>query len=151
MKILVTAVLAATVVSFASPTARACKPKGDVTAKAATFKKVTVAEVALQLEVAAATKKPTVAVFDANTDETRTSTGIIPTSVLLPSSMEYDLALLPANKATPVVFYCASEKCTASHTAAKRAITAGHSDVAVLPAGIKGWVAAGKAVTKPVG
>ena len=92
-----------------------------------------------------------IAVFDANSAEMRASAGVIPTSVLLLSSSSYDVALLPTDKATPVVFYCANEKCTASHTAARRAITAGHSDVAVLSAGIKGWVAAGQAVDKPVG
>jgi|GEM_PF-940936 len=116
----------------------------------ATFKLVTVDQVDASLAALKKDKKP-FTVFDANGKETRAKQGIIPTAVLLPSSSEYDLALLPKDKASPVVFYCANEKCTASHTAAKRALQAGHSDVAVLGAGIKGWVEAGKAVDKPVG
>jgi rhodanese-related sulfurtransferase len=116
----------------------------------ATFKLVTVDQVQLGLDALKKDKKPFV-VLDANGKSTRDKMGVIPTAVLLPSASEYDLALLPADKATPVVFYCANEKCTASHTAAKRAMTAGWSDVAVLGAGIKGWVDAGKAVDKPVG
>lgn len=116
----------------------------------ATFKLVTVDQVDASLAALKKDKKP-FTVFDANGQETRAKQGIIPTAVLLPSSSAYDLSLLPKDKATPVVFYCANEKCTASHTAAKRALQAGHSDVAVLGAGIKGWVEAGKAVDKPVG
>lgn len=176
MKTLVTAILAAVVVSLAAPAAQACKGKAETTASstdkkpaaqksttvdaaaapaavtpaADAFKLVSVDDLAKQLDAKKA-KKAAVAVFDANSKETRDSSGIIPTSVLLSSVADYDLALLPKDKASPVVFYCANEKCTASHTAAKRATTAGHTDVAVLGAGIKGWVAAGKAVDKPVG
>ncbi len=119
-------------------------------AKTATFKVVTVEQVQLSLAAKKADKKP-FAVFDANSKGTRESMGVIPTAVLLPSASSYDLALLPTDKATPVVFYCANEKCTASHTAAKRAMAAGFGDVSVLSAGIKGWVEAGKAIEKPVG
>lgn len=170
MKTLVTAILAAVVVSLAAPAAQACKGKSETTASstdtkpgaqksttvdaaapaADAFKLVSVDDLAKQLDAKKA-KKAAVAVFDANSKETRDSSGIIPTSVLLGSVADYDLAVLPKDKASPVVFYCANEKCTASHTAARRATTAGHTDVAVLGAGIKGWVAAGKAVDKPVG
>lgn len=116
------------------------------------FKLVGVDDVAAKLEAQKKDKKVQFAVFDANGKETRQKEGVIPTAVLLPSSSEYDLALLPKDMATPVVFYCANEKCTASHTAAKRAAAAGHTDVAVLSPGIAGWVKAGKPVEKqPVG
>jgi rhodanese-related sulfurtransferase len=117
---------------------------------AAELRLVTVENVDAALLAQKNEKKP-FAIFDANGKQTREKMGVIPTAVLLPSSSEYDVALLPKDKTTPVVFYCANEKCTASHTAARRAITAGHSDVAVLGAGIKGWVEAKKAVDKPVG
>lgn len=118
--------------------------------KAEAFKMVSVDHVQQGLD-ALKKEKAAFTVLDANGKGTRDKMGIIPTAVLLPSASEYDLALLPKDKASPVVFYCANEKCTASHTAAKRAATAGHTDVAVLGAGIKGWVDAGKAVDKPVG
>jgi rhodanese-related sulfurtransferase len=54
---------------------------------------------------------------------------------------------LPADHATPLVFYCASERCNACHTAARQAIALGYTNVSILPAGIQGWVAAGKPVT----
>jgi rhodanese-related sulfurtransferase len=131
-------------------TAPATATSADAAPKAATFKVVTVEQVQQNLAAKKADKKP-FAVFDANSKGTRESMGVIPTAVLLPSASSYDLALLPTDKATPVVFYCANEKCTASHTAAKRAMAAGFGDVAVLSAGIKGWVEAGKAIEKPVG
>ena len=178
MKTLVASSLLAVV--LAAPVAIACKGHGDQTASATiaantdkaapaqksetvaapakatpaaepTFKMVSVDDVDQGLAALKKDKKPFV-VFDANGKETRASQGIIPTAVLLPSASEYDLALLPKDKATPVVFYCANDRCTASHTAAKRAIKSGFSDVAVLGAGISGWVKAGKAVDKqPVG
>ncbi len=119
-------------------------------AKAEAFKLIDVAAVDAGLTALNKDKKPD-AIFDANSKATREAQGIIPTAVLLSSSSEYDVKLLPQNKETPVVFYCANTKCTASHTAAKRAAEAGHKDVNVLAPGIKGWVEAGKAVDKPVG
>ena len=141
-----------TVVASSTDKAPPAQKGGEVVAAAAeaTFKMATVEQVDASLVALKKDKKP-FTVFDANGQETRAKQGIIPTAVLLPSSSAYDLALLPKDKASPVVFYCANDKCTASHTAAKRALQAGHSDVAVLGAGIKGWVAAGKAVDKPVG
>lgn len=124
-------------------------PKAEAK-KAEAFKMVSVDQVQQGLD-ALKKDKAAFTVLDANGKGTRDKMGIIPTAVLLPSASEYDLALLPKDKASPVVFYCANEQCTASHTAAKRAATAGHTDVAVLGAGIKGWVDAGKAVDKPVG
>lgn len=114
------------------------------------FKMASVDDVQKGLDALKKDKKP-FAVFDANGKSTREAQGVIPTAVLLPSSSTYDLALLPADKATPTVFYCSNERCTASHTAAKRALEAGYTDVSVLSVGIAGWVKAGKATDKPVG
>ncbi|HTY57045.1 MAG TPA: rhodanese-like domain-containing protein [Candidatus Binataceae bacterium] len=48
-----------------------------------------------------------VMIFDANPPDVRTDEGIIPGAHLLSSSGHYDIATtLPANKATPLVFYC---------------------------------------------
>ena len=46
---------------------------------------------------------------------------------------------LPADKAARLVFYCGSSRCKASHKAAKKAMTLGYTNVAVMPEGIKGW------------
>jgi rhodanese-related sulfurtransferase len=54
--------------------------------------------------------------------------------------------VLPADHASSLVFYCGSEECTASHVAADAAVELGYTDVAVMTAGIAGWVDAGKPV-----
>ncbi len=90
-----------------------------------------------------------VAVYDVNGPKTRSEFGLVPGAIQLASSSKYDLNKLPTKKSDTVVFYCSSERCSASHTAAERALTAGYTDVNVMKAGIKGWVKAGKKVWKP--
>lgn len=55
---------------------------------------------------------------------------------------------LPADKDTTLVFYCASEQCSASHQAARAAVRLGHRNVFILPAGIFGWERARKPIEK---
>jgi rhodanese-related sulfurtransferase len=124
-------------VAFVAPTAVfACEGEGHM-AEAAP-KKVTVPELAKLTTAKQAT------VVDANNNEFRAKNGIIPGAILLTSSSEFAVSELPAAKDTKVVFYCASEKCGASHGAAKKAMGAGYTDVSVLPDGLKGWKAAGQ-------
>jgi len=87
--------------------------------------------------------------YDANGDRTRREYGVIPGAVLLPSSRDYALGLLPESKAAHLVFYCASSWCGAAETAAERAERAGYLVVSVLPDGIKGWTEAGMPTQKP--
>lgn len=54
-----------------------------------------------------------------------------------------DRAMLPADRAVPVVLYCYNEQCGASHQAATAVVAAGWKDVRRMPAGILGWRAAG--------
>ena len=50
-----------------------------------------------------------VAVFDANDAEFRSKNGVIPGAKMLSSYNAYDVGQeLPANKGTPLVFYCAN-------------------------------------------
>jgi rhodanese-related sulfurtransferase len=144
LKHLIAAAVLASAPAIVAP-ALACD--GEDKVHTASIGSVTVDQLAQQL---GPTKKVAakVAIFDANTDKTRAEKGIIPTAVLLPSSSDYDLALLPKDKSGEVVFYCAAEKCSASTTAAKRAVEAGYTKVSVLPEGIAGWVKAGKATQK---
>lgn len=93
-------------------------------------------------------KKAKVTVVDVNSDDTRKSNGVIPGAVLLTSYKDYAVTELPKDKESKLVFYCASTRCGASTKAAKRALTEGFTDVAVLPVGIKGWVAKGFEVEK---
>ena len=84
---------------------------------------------------------------DANNAKTRTKFGTIPGAVLLTSYDSYDIsAELPAG--SKLVFYCHSEMCGAAADAARRAIAGGHTDVVVMPAGIKGWTGAGEPVER---
>jgi rhodanese-related sulfurtransferase len=124
-------------VAFAAPVAAfACEGEGHSAELAP--KKVTVPELA-KLNTA---KQATI--FDANDNAFRSKNGIIPGAILLTSSSEFALSELPAKKDAKVVFYCASAMCGASNGAAKKALSAGYTDVAVLPDGLAGWKKAGQ-------
>ena len=86
---------------------------------------------------------------DANDSATRAKLGLIPGAIALTSYEDFKSAELPADKSTKLVFYCYNEKCSAGEQAAKTARGDGYKDVHVLPAGIKGWTAAGKDVDRP--
>lgn len=49
---------------------------------------------------------------------------------------------LPADKQTPLVFYCSNPMCRKAPNAARRAKKLGYGDVRVMSAGISGWLAA---------
>ena len=78
---------------------------------------------------------------DANGDATRRRMGVIPGAVLLTDDA---IDKLPRDRSQSLVFYCANEACRSSHEAATRAFLAGYTHVKVMPAGIAGWVRAGK-------
>ena len=49
-------------------------------------------------------------IVDANGDDTRAREGVVPGAVLLSNYHTYDVEKeLPADRATPLVFYCANE------------------------------------------
>jgi len=109
------------------------------------FKLIKAGELASLLEK----KDAKVAVFDANNEDTRKKDGVIPGAKLLSDHKGYDVAkTLPSEKDTKLVFYCANEKCMASHKAAERAVGAGYKDVAVMSDGIQGWVKQGHPASK---
>jgi len=83
---------------------------------------------------------------DANGERTRKKMGVVPGAVLLTDSEAFALSELPTDKSKPLVFYCGSKTCGASHEAAHRALTAGYTNVKVMGEGIAGWVSAGKKV-----
>ncbi|MCK6575271.1 rhodanese-like domain-containing protein [Myxococcota bacterium] len=115
----------------------------EETASAPGYGEVTLETVAQLVE----TKKATI--VDANKAE-RYAAGHIPGALHARADENGKLtgAALPADKATKLVFYCHSEKCQASHMAAKAAVEAGYTDVHVYPGGIVGWEKAGKPVEK---
>ncbi len=83
---------------------------------------------------------------DANGTETRKKMGVVPGAVLLTDSETFNVSELPSDKSKELVFYCANTRCGASHQAAEKALTAGYTNVKVMPEGIAGWVNAGKKV-----
>ena len=67
---------------------------------------------------------------------------------LLTSYKDYDLGILPEDKASKLVFYCSNLQCSAAGKGAKRAVVAGYTDVNLMPQGIMGWADSGKDVKK---
>jgi rhodanese-related sulfurtransferase len=101
-------------------------------------------------EVAALRAKGAAVAVDANGTSTREKYGVIPGALLLSSQAEAAIdEELPADKTTSLVFYCASPRCSAAPSAARKAAQAGYRDVRVMPDGIKGWVEAGLPVERP--
>lgn len=140
--------LFATLLAATALTAAACKKDvGSATKESSVDQADAIAEVSvdeLDRQLAASAAQA----VDANGNITRQRVGTIPGAVLLSDYEAFAISELPADKAKPLVFYCANEHCGASHEAAKRARFAGYQDVKVLPAGIAGWAKAGKAVVK---
>lgn len=106
---------------------------------------LSVDELGLMLEVPES--RPVV--YDANSEAVRAKYGILPGARLLSSSTGYDPSSeLSPDRSRAQVFYCSNAMCSAAPMAARRAMEAGYGTVYVLPAGIKGWAAAGRAVAR---
>ena len=87
---------------------------------------------------------------DANTEETREKYGVIPGATLLSHYRDYKVDLeLPADRGRKLVFYCHSPMCGAAADAARVAMAAGYTDVAVYPEGITGWLDGARDVVRP--
>lgn len=123
--------------------ATGCSKKSDAPAPAADHAAATIPSVTVdQVDQMIAQGK--CQAVDANGEITRKKLGTLPGAVLLTDSESYQLSELPADKSKQLVFYCANTACGASHQAAERALTAGYTNVKVMPAGIAGWVSTGK-------
>jgi rhodanese-related sulfurtransferase len=129
--------------SLAAVAVGGCDKKPAAQAKVDELPLLTIDEVAVR--IASGTCRP----VDANGAQLRKDVGVIPGALLLTDYEAFSLSELPADKSTPLVFYCANEQCDASHIAARRARSAGYAQVHVLAAGILGWAKAGRAVDKP--
>lgn len=93
-------------------------------------------------EVAELLNDRRVVLFDAN-PRPRWASGHVPGAINLdPANLgESDL---PRDKSAMLVFYCSDPGCGASRHAAKKALKMGFPHVFTMPAGIRGWLAAGK-------
>jgi rhodanese-related sulfurtransferase len=79
--------------------------------------------------------------FDAN-PRRRWASGHLPGAINLDPG-EFGEDDLPCNRNATLVFYCSDPACGASRHAAKKAMKLGFAHVFTMPAGIKGWLAAG--------
>jgi len=123
------------------PTLAAAGAPSAAPAKPAELSRLSIQQVSELLD-----KRGKVRVFDNNGPE-RYAAGHLPGAIWL----RYDsieAANLPPDKSVTLVFYCANERCTACHVAARSALGLGYRNVFIMPAGIMGWEKAGKPVER---
>ena len=97
-------------------------------------------------------QKTNLVVIDSRPKRKKYDKGHIPTALSIPDSQFAKMQdQLPADKSTPLVFYCGGLKCRLSHKSAKKAIDIGYTRVSVFAEGYPAWVAAyGKGDTTAV-
>lgn len=125
----------------AATTAQTAAP---ATANASSAQETALNEVTVDQLAGMIERRETVAVFDANRRE-RYEQGHVPGARWVAHD-GVTAEILPTDRATRVVFYCANSMCRASHTAARAAQALGFTNVSVLSAGIAGWTSANKPV-----
>ena len=88
-------------------------------------------------------QKANMVLIDSRPKRKKYDKGHIPTAVSIPDS-QFDKMQdqLPADKSTPLVFYCGGLKCRLSHKSAAKAIDLGYTNVSVFAEGYPGWIAA---------
>ena len=87
--------------------------------------------------------KANMVLIDSRPKRKKYDKGHIPTALSFPDSQFAKLQdQLPADKSTPLVFYCGGLKCRLSHKSAKKAIDLGYTQVKVFAEGYPTWVAA---------
>jgi rhodanese-related sulfurtransferase len=131
---MITAVALTTFLSFGAP-ASAC------------FGGTQVKEMHAEAVADALAKKQAVHIYDANSKE-RYDQGHVPTARWVPFN-GVAVSHLPKDKSATLIFYCYNEMCSASTTAAKRALELGFTNVYVMPEGIEGWIESGQATEAP--
>ena len=141
-RLIITSVCALGLTSVVAPDVEACEKMKQQTAE--------VTELNATQLAAMLGKRIEMILLDANGTDTRTKLGVIPGARLLSNHASYDVALeLPRDRASKLVFYCSTSRCSAAPKAAQRAVNAGYTDVNVLKVGVKGWAEAGYATARP--
>jgi rhodanese-related sulfurtransferase len=88
-------------------------------------------------------KKTNMVLIDSRPKRKKYDKGHIPTALSIPDSQFAKMQdQLPADKSTPLVFYCGGLKCRLSHKSAKKALDLGYTKVKVFAEGYPAWVAA---------
>ena len=82
-------------------------------------------------------------VVDSRPKKRKYDKGHIPGAISIPDSSFAQMTdKLPADKATPLYFYCGGLKCKLSSDSARKAIDLGYTHVRVVPSGYPAWVKA---------
>ncbi len=85
-------------------------------------------------------EKANVVIIDARPKARKYDAGHVPTAISIPTRKFDELThLLPADKATPLIFYCGGLKCALSPKGAAKAIELGYTDVMLFQAGYPAW------------
>jgi rhodanese-related sulfurtransferase len=88
-------------------------------------------------------QKANMVLIDSRPKRKKYDKGHIPTAVSIPDSQFANMQdQLPADKSTPLVFYCGGLKCRLSHKSAAKAVDMGYTNVSVFAEGYPGWIAA---------
>jgi rhodanese-related sulfurtransferase len=88
-------------------------------------------------------QKTNMVLIDSRPKRKKYDKGHVPTALSIPDSQFAKFQdQLPADKSTPLVFYCGGLKCRLSHKSAKKAIDLGYTKVKVFAEGYPAWVAA---------
>ncbi|MBL4575895.1 MAG: rhodanese-like domain-containing protein [Opitutaceae bacterium] len=95
-----------------------------------------------QDDLANAIAEQSVTVIDVNGTNSYKK-GHIPGAIDYQSSQKDLAGLLPEDKASLIVAYCANEACGAYQRAAKAAVELGYTNVAHYPGGLQGWKRSG--------
>ena len=79
-------------------------------------------------------------IIDSRPKQRKYDKGHIPTAINIPgSAFEKHTSKLPADKATPLIFYCGGYKCTLSPNSANKAKALGYTNVKTYTAGFPAW------------
>jgi rhodanese-related sulfurtransferase len=79
-------------------------------------------------------------VVDSRPKKRKYDKGHIPGAISIPDrEFEKMSSLLPADKATPLYFYCGGYKCKLSPNSAAKAMKLGYTSVSLVPEGYPGW------------
>lgn len=95
-------------------------------------------------ELAAGIAAGTHVAVDVNGEGTRMELGVVPDALLMNGPA--DLDALDGSASRIPVFYCGSPSCMAAPAAAANAMNAGVEPVAIMSAGIRGWISSGQDV-----
>jgi len=85
-------------------------------------------------------KNANMVVIDSRPKKRKYDKGHIPGAISIPDRMFAKMTdKLPADKSTPLYFYCGGLKCKLSPNSAKKAIELGYKKVKIIPAGYPAW------------